>query len=297
MQGWSINFSPLKLRLLSKRSDPASHKWRCHAAMKNGEADRLACTRILIGAGGTGGHVYPAIAIADAIRATNENAVVKFAGTEKRIEWDAIPAAGYLISAVNAVSLRRPLISIANMLLPLYLLVSITRCMILVSTFKPSVVIGTGGYVSFPTCLAAWLLGCPIAITEQNAHPGIANKVLGYFSNAIFISFLGASKQFKKSKCLLIGNPVRSKLLKSHEKQESLSHFFQNHDKILGKSVVLAVLGGSLGAQKINSIMASSSWKLLENRKNLWIIWQTGEKNFKSLVNKVNPHPRLLILP
>ncbi|GJP40052.1 hypothetical protein CLOM_g24342 [Closterium sp. NIES-68] len=168
---------------------------------------------ILFAAGGTGGHVYPAVAVADAVRSRDPTAEINFVGTRERMEWTAVPRAGYPIHPIPAVCIRRPLLaSLTNLLLPIRFLHALFLCVLLISRLKPDVVVGTGGYVSAPTCLAAVICRVPLVLQEQNAHAGIANRLLGRFATVVFVAFAVAQRFFPTRRCHVAGNPTRAVL-------------------------------------------------------------------------------------
>ncbi|KAG6549625.1 hypothetical protein Mapa_008603 [Marchantia paleacea] len=265
--------------------------------------------RILMVAGGTGGHIYPAIAIADEIKNLNKTAQVQFAGTKDRMEWSAVPQAGYEISVVPAVAIRRPFYSLQNLLVPAKLLISLYSCWKLLNRIRPHVVVGTGGYVSGPLCLAAAISGYPVVIQEQNAYAGITNRLLGKIAQTIFVAFWAATAYFPKDRCMLYGNPTRVELRQYVSAAVARRFFFPQDDlqriadlghysgKRKKKEVVL-ILGGSLGALAINKVVADMVVKSLEENPERYIIWQTGPKYYEEMVQRVGQtHPRLAIFP
>ena len=166
--------------------------------------------RVLFACGGTGGHVYPAIAIADAIRAERPEAAIAFAGTRDRMEWEAVPKAGYPIHAVTVSGFQRGRSAEAlgrNARFPLRLAKGLWESWRLVGAFDPDVVVGTGGYASGPVGLAGSVRGRPLALQEQNAYAGATNKLLAKRADVIFIAFEAARAYFPAEKCVLVGNP------------------------------------------------------------------------------------------
>ena len=259
--------------------------------------------------------MYPAIAIADAIKDTNPSVEISFAGTRERMEWAAVPKAGYTIFPVKAVSIKRPLWSPANLLLPFRFLQALVVCWNLIGHIKPHVVVGTGGYVSAPTCLVGWLRGCQVAIAEQNAYPGLANRLVGHIAAVVFAAFEAAKPFFPAARCQLLGNPVRAALFKKILKHEALDHFFPHRlsenqgsesesgtkrapggSSSLAEDAVL-VLGGSLGAGAINRAMREGVAKLLLSSPSRHVIWQTGARHYESVLCQLTPHPRLAVVP
>ncbi|MEX1055553.1 MAG: glycosyltransferase, partial [Rhodothermales bacterium] len=170
--------------------------------------------RILFAGGGTGGHVYPAIAIADAVSEESPEAEIRFAGTRDKIEWEVVPRAGYRIAPITISGLHRgqPL---RNLTLPFKLVKSYLESRKLVREFNPDVAVGTGGYVSGPVLLAASLRGKPIVIQEQNAYAGLTNRFLSKRAERIHVAFLEAKDFLPSEKCVYSGNPTRRDLTRA----------------------------------------------------------------------------------
>eukprot|EP01018_Ginkgo_biloba_P026023 Gb_12006 [translate_table: standard] len=262
-------------------------------------SDSGECVRIMFGAGGTGGHVYPAIAIADELKSmAGANVQIQFVGTKTRMEWKAVPSAGYQISPIPAVGIRRPIFSPVNVLLPLKLVQCFWECWRLLNTWRPHIVVGTGGYVAGPICLIAALRGIRVAIQEQNVFPGIANKILGMFATIVFVAFPASLDFFPKDKCVISGNPIRPALRRYVSNAVARSYFFPRgaHTKEATNQVVL-ILGGSLGAKSINIAVLGMYSEMLSNHDNRYIIWQTGTDNFDEMDSLVRGHPRLALFP
>ncbi|BFI24501.1 UDP-N-acetylglucosamine--N-acetylmuramyl-(pentapeptide) pyrophosphoryl-undecaprenol N-acetylglucosamine transferase [Marchantia polymorpha subsp. ruderalis] len=264
--------------------------------------------RILMVAGGTGGHIYPAIAIADEIKNLNKTAQVQFAGTKDRMEWSAVPQAGYELSVVPAVAIRRPFYSLQNLLVPAKLLIAMFACWKLLNRIRPHVVVGTGGYVSGPLCLAAAISGFPVVIQEQNAYAGITNRLLGKIAQTIFVAFWAATAYFPKDRCMLYGNPTRVELRQYVSAAVARRYFFPLDERRIAdhghysekrkKKEMVLILGGSLGALAINEAVADMAVKSLEENSERHIIWQTGPKYYEEMVQRVGQtHPRLAIYP
>ena len=306
----------------------------CSAASSSAasSSDARAPLRVLFAAGGTGGHVFPAIAIADALVAASDAralpddrvAEIHFAGTAHRQESRLVPAAGYPLHLVPAVSLARPIFSPRNLLLPFALAWAAVRAVALLLRLRPHVVVGTGGYVSLPVCLAAALLRVPLVVQEQNAHPGVANRVLAPACAAIFIAFAAAADALGKGRHptrqppKILGNPVRAALRAAvgadarRDARRRARSWFEDAAETDSETEtetetydvasddanrVLLVLGGSLGAAAVNRAMAAVVPLALERYPRVWIVWQTGEREFESVRNAVPRHPRLAVLP
>lgn len=253
---------------------------------------------MVFAAGGTGGHIYPAVAIADELRITNPTCEILFIGTPKSMESTAIPSAGYNFASVPAVRLARPLIAPQNLFLPYRLVKSLIQCFRRLRDFEPHVVVGTGGYVSFPVCLAAKLKGIKLVIQEQNSVPGIANSILSLFADVIFVAFNSTIDSFPRNKCVVCGNPVRLSLRKHVSKETARSYFFPGSENTGdSKTKVLLVLGGSFGANAINIAMLNLYYQMLRGNDSLYIIWQTGVEAYDEMDSLVKNHPRLYLKP
>lgn len=244
--------------------------------------------RILFAGGGTGGHVYPAVAIADAIRRIHPDAAVEFAGTRDRMEWEAVPKAGFKIHpiSISGFHRRQPL---RNLALPFKLAKSMRESLSLVKVFQPDVAVGTGGYVSGPVLLAASLKGVPIVIQEQNAYAGLTNRMLGKRAKRIHVAFVEAKDYLPPERCVYSGNPTRRELV-SAERTEGRTHY-----GIPAESFVLAILGGSLGSRAINEAVLTHSETLLED-SSVFVIWQSGQRYFDEMHERVSEHARLRLL-
>ncbi|OMO49496.1 Glycosyl transferase, family 28 [Corchorus olitorius] len=255
---------------------------------------------VAVAAGGTGGHISPALAIADELKLMNPNSKFLFLGCPNSMESTAIRSAHFEFKSIPAVQLARPFLSLHNLFLPYRLIKSIIKSYKVLSEFEPRLVIGTGGYVSFPVCLAAVLKGIKLVIQEQNSVPGIANWVLSFFADLVFVAFNSTVECFpKKAKCVVCGNPVRSSLKGLASKEESRLHYFPDLAKMEGTSEVkvILVLGGSLGANAVNIALLNVYSQLLMEHKNWYIIWQTGVESFDEMESLVRNHPQLLLTP
>lgn len=244
--------------------------------------------RILMAGGGTGGHVYPAIAIARAIRALEPEAAIAFAGTRDHLEWKAVPQAGFAIHPITISGFHRKRL-LRNVSFPYKLARGLLQSLALVGHFDADVAVGTGGYVSGPVLLAASLRGRPIVTQEQNAYAGITNRLLARRAAQIHIAFSEVTHWFPKEKCRLSGNPTRQELLTANP-AEARAHF-----EIPGNARVLFVFGGSLGSLALNTAMEQQRRHLLSD-PDLVIIWQTGRLYYKRLQARVAAHPRLRLV-
>ncbi len=225
--------------------------------------------RIIIAGGGTGGHVFPAIAIAKALKKQPYHTRILFVGAKGRMEMTKVPAAGFHIIGMPVAGLQRSL-TWKNLAVPFKLINSMIRAKKIVRCFKPDLVIGVGGYASGPVVRAAAQQGVPTLIQEQNSYPGLTNRILAKKAQKICVAYEGMEKYFKKSKIYLTGNPVREDILNLEGKYDTaMSHFGLSKEK-----PVLLITGGSLGARTINEAVERSLQWLLNN--NIQIIWQTG---------------------
>ncbi|MCF6296464.1 MAG: undecaprenyldiphospho-muramoylpentapeptide beta-N-acetylglucosaminyltransferase [Flavobacteriaceae bacterium] len=225
---------------------------------------------ILLSGGGTGGHIYPAIAIANELKNRHPNAKFLFVGASDRMEMEKVPQAGYKIKGLNITGIQRSL-SIKNLMFPFKLIQSLYRAKKIIKKFQPNVVIGTGGFASGPTLFMANKKQIPSLIQEQNSFPGITNKLLAKKAGKICVAYDGLEKFFPKEKIIKTGNPVRQDLLEtSNKKKEGIQFYKLNENK-----KTLVVLGGSLGARVINQTIEKNIENILAN--NVQVIWQSGK--------------------
>ncbi|WP_313111718.1 undecaprenyldiphospho-muramoylpentapeptide beta-N-acetylglucosaminyltransferase [Aequorivita sediminis] len=226
--------------------------------------------KFIISGGGTGGHIYPAIAIANELKTRFPDAEFLFVGAQDRMEMEKVPQAGYKIKGLWISGLQRNL-SLQNLAFPLKLVSSLIKSKSILKTFKPDAAIGTGGYASAPLLRMAAMRNIPCLIQEQNSHAGITNKWLSSKVQKICVAYEGMEKFFPSEKIKLTGNPVRQDLLDiSFKREEALAFYKLNRDK-----KTLLVLGGSLGARRINQLI-EKSLPFFE-RINLQVIWQCGK--------------------
>ena len=230
----------------------------------------MSAYKIILSGGGTGGHIYPAIAIANALKARFPKSEFLFVGAKDKMEMQKVPQAGYSIIGLWISGIQRRL-TFKNVLFPLKLVVSLFRSMAILNSFKPDVVIGTGGFASGPLLQVAAMKGVPTLIQEQNSFPGITNKLLSKKVTKVCVAYEGLERFFPKEKLILTGNPVRQDVVDLEGKSAEANTFFSldPHKK------TLLVLGGSLGARRINQLVESK----LDYLKNLDIqlIWQCGK--------------------
>jgi UDP-N-acetylglucosamine--N-acetylmuramyl-(pentapeptide) pyrophosphoryl-undecaprenol N-acetylglucosamine transferase len=226
--------------------------------------------RIMVSGGGTGGHIFPAIAIADALKSRIPGAKFLFVGAEGRMEMEKVPAAGYEIEALKIAGLQRRL-TLKNLSFPFKLLGSMLKARKLVKQFKPDVVIGVGGYASGPILRVASKQNIPTLIQEQNSYPGITNKILAKSVDRICVAYDKMDRFFPKEKIYLTGNPVRDKVIAMEASREEALAFFE----LKAEKPCILVVGGSLGARSINRGVKNSLQKVAE--KDVQVIWQTGK--------------------
>ena len=235
--------------------------------------------KFIISGGGTGGHIYPAVAIANELKSRYPDAEFLFVGANDRMEMDKVPESGYAIKGLWISGLQRSL-SLKNLIFPLKLILSSWKSKKIIKSFQPDVAIGTGGYASAPLIKVASNKGIPCLIQEQNSHAGITNKWLSAKVKKICVAYDGMEHYFPSEKIKLTGNPVRQDLLDvSKKREESLSFF-----KLDSQKKTLLVLGGSLGARRINALINSSLDFF--SKLNLQIIWQCGSYYFESYKEK-----------
>jgi UDP-N-acetylglucosamine--N-acetylmuramyl-(pentapeptide) pyrophosphoryl-undecaprenol N-acetylglucosamine transferase len=240
---------------------------------------KMKLTKIIISGGGTGGHIFPALAIADEIKRRNEAADILFIGAEGKMEMEKVPQAGYPIVGLPIVGFQRKL-TLKNLLLPFKLLLSLTKVFFVIRRFKPELVIGVGGYASGPTLQMAQLLGVPTLLQEQNSFPGKTNQLLARKAKAICVAYPEMDKFFEASKIQLTGNPVRAALLQNlDEKKQEAAEFFG----LDASKPTLFVMGGSLGARTLNNALRSSLSVFAQS--DVQVIWQCGKSFEQELLN------------
>ena len=226
--------------------------------------------RIIISGGGTGGHIFPAIAIANALKEIDKNVEILFVGAEGRMEMEKVPAVGYKIEGLWISGLQRRL-TVQNLMFPFKVISSIMRSKKIIRSFRPDAVVGTGGFASGPLLRVATGMKIPALIQEQNSFPGITNKLLGKRVNKICVAYEGMEQCFPKEKIIITGNPVRQDILSLEGKKEKAINFFG----LDSNKRTLLVIGGSLGARTINESIMFSLELLAQN--NIQLIWQTGK--------------------
>ncbi|MGL4851321.1 MAG: undecaprenyldiphospho-muramoylpentapeptide beta-N-acetylglucosaminyltransferase [Phocaeicola sp.] len=245
--------------------------------------------RIIISGGGTGGHIFPAIAIANAIKEEHPNAQILFVGAEGRMEMQRVPAAGYEIKGLPVVGFNRK-----NLLKNIGVLYKLAKSQWiarkLIKEFKPHVAVGVGGYASGPTLKMAGMMNIPTLIQEQNSYAGVTNKLLAKKANTICVAYEGMERFFDKKKIVLTGNPIRQSLLSQKmTKEEALKSWGLNPTK---KTILL--LGGSLGARTLNQSVMNHLEKI--KAADIQLIWQTGKfyiEEVRELIAMNSPLPMI----
>jgi len=235
--------------------------------------------KIIISAGGTGGHIFPAIAVAQAFEKELKKPEIHFIGARNRMEMDKVPEVGYNINGLWISGLQRKL-TIENLAFPVKVVHSIINARRIIKGFKPDIVLGFGGYASGPTLFAASRMGLPTLIQEQNAYPGITNKILGRSVDKICVAHDNMEQFFPASKVIKTGNPIRRSVIDiSGKKERALNHFQLTRDK-----TTVFVLGGSQGARSINIAISRILGYFVEN--DIQLLWQTG-KSFLPTANEL----------
>ncbi len=225
--------------------------------------------KILISGGGTGGHIFPAIAIAKELQKRDKTTEFLFVGSSDRMEMERVPAAGYPIKGLWISGFQRSL-TIKNALFPVKLILSLLKSFFILLKFKPHVVVGTGGFASGPILWIASLLRIPCLIQEQNSFPGITNKILASRVQKICVAYPNLDRFFPKEKIQITGNPIRSEIeYGTPSKEDSLAAYGFTKDK-----TTVLIIGGSLGAKRLNeTVIENSSWF---GKNDVQLIWQTG---------------------
>ena len=226
--------------------------------------------KFILSGGGTGGHIYPAIAIANELKLRFPDADILFVGASNKMEMQKVPQSGYPIKGLWIAGIQRKL-TFDNALFPIKLFDSLLKSRTIIRHFKPDVVIGTGGFASGPLLRVAGIAGIPTVIQEQNSFPGITNKWLSKKASKICVAYENLEQFFPKHKIVLTGNPVRQDLVDFKQKREEGIEFF----KLDTSKKTILVLGGSLGARRINQLIAKELVHF--SAQNVQLIWQCGK--------------------
>lgn len=226
--------------------------------------------KIIISGGGTGGHIFPAVAIANEIKHREPNVEILFVGAEGKMEMEKVPKAGYQIIGLPVAGFNRSNI-LANLSFPIKLIKSLWKAKGIIKSFNPDITIGVGGFASGPTLAMANFSGKHTLIQEQNSFAGVTNKILSKKAKKVCVAYPNMEQFFPAEKIIFTGNPVRSDLLNAKESlSESRAYFKLNADQ-----KTLLVIGGSLGAKSINMALKQNLKKLVDN--GIQVIWQTGK--------------------
>ncbi|WP_345955103.1 undecaprenyldiphospho-muramoylpentapeptide beta-N-acetylglucosaminyltransferase [Mucilaginibacter sp. PAMB04168] len=247
--------------------------------------------RIIISGGGTGGHIFPAVAIANALKKLNPATEILFVGANGRMEMEKVPAAGYKIIGLDIQGIQRKAVW-RNILFPVKLIASIGKAAGIINDFKPDAAVGVGGYASGPLLYAASLKGIPTLIQEQNSYAGITNKWLSKKAKKICVAFDGMEKFFPAGKIVKTGNPVRKQSVDTVGKREEAMAQF----KLSPNKKTILVTGGSLGARTLNHSLLADLDKIIA--ADVQLIWQTGKVYYQGIMSKLGEsyHPNICIL-
>ena len=237
--------------------------------------------RIIISGGGTGGHIFPAIAIANALKKLDPATKILFVGAKGRMEMERVPAAGYEIVGLNIQGIQRKSI-LKNLMLPFKLIGSILKSMRIIRDFRPDAAVGVGGYASGPLLYAASLKNVPYLIQEQNSFAGVTNKRLGKKAKKICVAFDGMDKFFPADRIVKTGNPVRRESVDINGKREEAFKEF----KLSPDKKTILVIGGSLGARTLNNSVLSHLQKIED--ADVQLIWQTGKHYYDDVRQQLN---------
>jgi len=246
--------------------------------------------RIIISGGGTGGHIFPAIAIANALKNIDPTIEILFVGANGRMEMEKVPAAGYKIIGLDIQGIQRKSVW-KNVMFPIKLMNSVRRALKIIKDFKPDAAVGVGGYASGPLLYAASLKNIPYLIQEQNSYAGITNKWLGKNAQKICVAFDGMDKFFPAEKIIKTGNPIRRDSVNVAGKHMQALELF----KLSAFKKTVLITGGSLGALTLNNSIAAGLDKLIA--ADVQVIWQTGKYYYKQIIAKLGEdhHPDVKI--
>ena len=243
----------------------------------------MSLKRIIISGGGTGGHIFPAIAIANALKEKDSSIEILFVGAEGKMEMEKVPAEGYKIVGLPVAGFQRKL-TVQNFVTVYKLGKSLVQAWKIVGDFKPEVCVGVGGYASGPVLRVAGMKGIQSVIQEQNSFPGVTNKILASKVKKIFVAYDGLEKFFPSYKLILTGNPVRKNLLDVQNLKTQAVEFFQTS----GFKKVVLLMGGSLGARAMNDSV-KAQLELIKTNPDVCFLWQTGKIYFdKIMADKTN---------
>jgi UDP-N-acetylglucosamine--N-acetylmuramyl-(pentapeptide) pyrophosphoryl-undecaprenol N-acetylglucosamine transferase len=237
--------------------------------------------KVIISGGGTGGHVFPAIAIANGLKEQLPAVEILFVGANGKLEMTKVPEAGYKIEGLNISGFQRSL-SAKNLMFPFRVIESVLRSRKIVNSFKPDIAIGVGGYASGPLLYVAAKKGIPTLLQEQNSYPGVTNKMLAKRAKKICVAYDGLELFFPKEKIVITGNPVRQTIGNSKYLQNDAKIFF----KLDYKKPLILVIGGSLGARTLNDSLFAQIEKL--NTSGVQVLWQCGKLYYEEFKTKMD---------
>jgi UDP-N-acetylglucosamine--N-acetylmuramyl-(pentapeptide) pyrophosphoryl-undecaprenol N-acetylglucosamine transferase len=226
--------------------------------------------KIIISTGGTGGHIYPAIAVAEALKEADSTIDILFVGAQGKMEMERVPKAGFKIIGLWISGFQRKFTT-QNLLFPFKLIASMWKARSIIKDFKPDVVVGFGGYASGPTLKVAANNDIPTVIQEQNSYAGVTNKLLAQNAKKICVAYDGMEKYFPSSKIVLTGNPIRMSFMEKVNKDAAYNYYQMDPYK---KTVL--IIGGSLGAKSLNQAIASN-YELVSNQPTIQFLWQCGK--------------------
>ncbi len=244
--------------------------------------------KVIISGGGTGGHIFPAVSIANALKEADSSIEILFVGAEGKMEMEKVPAAGYKIVGLPVAGFQRRL-TLKNVTFFFKLAASMLKAGKVVKQFNPDMVVGVGGYASGPVLRVATRRNIPTIIQEQNSFPGVTNRILSQKVNKICVAYPEMERFFPESKIILTGNPIRQNLLKVVSREEAAGYFGLDPNK-----KVVFVTGGSLGARSINEGMLAGYQKL--NEEGVQLIWQTGKYYYEQIKSTVEENSNIKIM-
>lgn len=236
--------------------------------------------RIIISGGGTGGHIFPAIAIANALKQLDPETELLFVGAKGRMEMEKVPAAGYKIIGLDIQGIQRKSV-LKNLMIPVKFFISVRKAFEIIKNFKPDAIVGVGGYASGPLLYAASIRHIPYLIQEQNSYAGITNKWLGKKAKRICVAFDGMDRFFPAGRIIKTGNPIRKESVDIAGKRTQALEFFH----LSASKKIIFVTGGSLGARTLNNSMLAGIGKLIA--ADVQLIWQTGKFYHQGIVEKM----------
>jgi UDP-N-acetylglucosamine--N-acetylmuramyl-(pentapeptide) pyrophosphoryl-undecaprenol N-acetylglucosamine transferase len=229
--------------------------------------------KVIISGGGTGGHIFPALSIADKLKELNPETEILFVGAEGRMEMEKVPAAGYRIEGLPIAGLQRKL-TLSNLALPFKILKSISMAKKLIREFKPDIAIGVGGYASAPLLWAAGRLGIPTLIQEQNGYAGLTNKIVGKKAESICVAYDGMERFFPADRIVFSGNPIRKEIVPATEQMRQEAMEFYGLDP---QKKHIFIVGGSLGSGTLNNAMKKWISDGCPGGEGIEVIWQCGK--------------------